>query len=180
MELLRQAEFFLLEAGLVGLAILALRRSSRTVLALAILALLPLVNLGPGNDLVWRASIPALTVLAIEAALALSEGGWTGTLLRKKLVLCCLLAVGAVTPIQEIARAVMLPAWPINTTQTLIGVNCGAYPAHYVAAVRDRLMSHLLRPSEPLGVELGNTTGCSDSGMSNPATGLLYQYGLTQ
>jgi hypothetical protein len=55
MDLLRQAQFFLLEAGLIGLAILVIRRSSEAVLALVILAVLPFAYLGPGNDLVMRA-----------------------------------------------------------------------------------------------------------------------------
>ena len=70
-DLWRQAEFFLLEAGLVGFAILAIRRSAPVALALCVLALLPVVRFGAANDFVMRVSIPSLTVLAIGACLAL-------------------------------------------------------------------------------------------------------------
>ena len=73
-DLSRQAAFFLLEAGFIGFAILAIRRSSAVVLALVILALLPLGKFGAANDLVMRASIPSLAVLAIGAACALTTG----------------------------------------------------------------------------------------------------------
>ena len=96
MDLSRQAAFFLLEAGFIGFAILAIRRSSETVLALVILALLPLVRFGAANDLVMRASIPSLTVLAIGAALALTTGASDAAAWRKKALLASLLAVGAV------------------------------------------------------------------------------------
>ena len=70
-DLWRQAEFFLLEAGLLGLAILSIRRSAAVVLALCVLAVLPVVSFGGANDFVMRVSIPSLTVLAIGACLAL-------------------------------------------------------------------------------------------------------------
>ena len=70
-DLGRHAEFFLLEAGLLGFAILSIRRSAAVVLALCVLAVLPLVSFGAANDFVMRVSIPSLTVLAIGACLAL-------------------------------------------------------------------------------------------------------------
>ena len=73
LDLVRHVEFFVLEAGLIGAAILAIRASRQVVLALAILALLPLVSFGAANDFVMRVSIPSLTVLAIAACRALTE-----------------------------------------------------------------------------------------------------------
>ncbi len=70
-DLLHQAQFFALEAGFIGFAILAIRRSSQVALALGVLALLPVASFGAANDLVMRASIPSLAVLAIGACLAL-------------------------------------------------------------------------------------------------------------
>ena len=54
--------------------------------------LLPFARLGPANDLVMRASIPSLTVLAIGACLALLEKTAGAALWRKKAVLVGLLA----------------------------------------------------------------------------------------
>jgi hypothetical protein len=152
-DLLRQAQFFLLEAGIIGFAILLMRRSIEVALALLILAVLPFAYLGPGNDLVMRASIPSLAVLAIGACLALIGKSVDDRELPKKAFLGGLLAVGAVTPIAEFARAAMLPSWPINLRATLIGANCGKYAPHYVARVSGEAIAHLLRhPSRiPLG-----------------------------
>jgi hypothetical protein len=153
MDLARQVEFFLLEAGLIGFAILAIRRSSEAVLALVILALLPFVSFGGANDLVMRASIPSLTVLAIGAALALTTGASDVAAWRKKALLASLLAVGAVTPVQEFARAAVLPSWPINLQATLIDAWCGQYAPHYVAALRRQAIVRILRPPHPLLAE---------------------------
>jgi hypothetical protein len=153
MKLVRHAQFFLLEAGLVGAAIFALRRSVPVGLALAILAVLPFAYLGPGNDLVMRASIPSLAVLTIAAALALLDETTDRHGLRNKAILAGLLIVGAMTPIAEIARAILLPAWPINTKATLIGASCDTYPPHYVARLGGEELGRILRrPSQlPLG-----------------------------
>jgi len=70
-DLWRQAEFFLLEAGFLGFAILSIRRSAAVILALCVLAVLPFGSFGGANDFVMRVSIPSLTVLAIGACLAL-------------------------------------------------------------------------------------------------------------
>jgi hypothetical protein len=172
--LLRQAQFFLLEAGFIGFAILAIHRSSEVVIALVALALLPLAHLGPGNDIVMRASIPSLAVLAIGACLALTRE-WPGEKVRRnKILLGCLLAIGAVTPIQEFARDVVLPSWPINMQFTLIGVSCGGYPAHYVARLGDQTVTHLMRTPHQLAVEpILDRRSCV-----NPAVNLMWRAGL--
>jgi hypothetical protein len=187
-DLLLQAEFFLLEAGFIGVAILAIRRSSQVALALGVLALLPLVSFGAANDFVMRVSIPSLAVLAIGASLALcGDGSRAGGLptgavrdgppqdraVGKKVLLGCLLAVGAVTPFQEFARAAALPSWPINLEATLIGAACGLYPAHYVARLRGRAVEHILQKVHPLPLGLKQGQACK-----NPAVGLMKERGL--
>jgi hypothetical protein len=171
--LLRQAQFFLLEAGLIGFAVLALRRSGEVVLALLILAILPIVHLGPANDLVMRASIPSLVVLMIGACLVLIEPTRESRGRLKKGVLGGLLLIGAVTPVEEIARAVMLPAWPINREATLIGVNCGGFPAHYVGHLDGGLMGRVMRAPHRLALGPMGRETCT-----NPAWMLMYRYGL--
>jgi hypothetical protein len=61
--------------------------------------------------------------------------------------------VGAITPVAEIARAILLPAWPINLKATLIGADCGHYAPHYVARLRDETLSLLMR--RPHRIALG-------------------------
>jgi hypothetical protein len=169
MDLLRQAQFFLLEAGFIGLAILMIRRSGEAVLALIILAVLPFAYLGPANDLVMRASIPSLAVLMIAACLALVQQGEDRRDARKKLALGALLIVGAVTPAAEFARAAMLPAWPINMAATLIGANCGGFAPHYVARLGGEAIVHVLRPANRLPLGPLGRESCD-----NPAYDLMW------
>jgi hypothetical protein len=172
-SLLRQAQFFLLEAGLIGFAIIALQNSSQLLLALAILAILPIAQFGPGNDLVMRGSIPSLVVLLIAACLAIVAKTPDIHGRRKKFALAFLLLVGAVTPVQEFARAVMLPAWPINFDATLIGVSCGGFAPHYVARLGGEFATRLLR--EPHRLDLGPQ---GRAVCTNPAWSLMYKHGL--
>ncbi len=172
-SLLRQAQFFLLEAGLIGFAILALQKSSQVLLALVILASLPIAQFGPGNDLVMRGSIPSLVVLLIAACLAIIAKTRDIHGRLRKFALAFLLVVGAVTPAQEFARAVMLPAWPINHDATLIGASCGGFAPHYVARLGDEFATHLLR--EPHRLDLGPQ---GREVCTNPAWSLMYKNGL--
>jgi hypothetical protein len=177
-DFMRQGVFFLLEAGLIGCAILTLVRSSELVLALALLALLPLVSFGAANDLAMRASIPSLTVLALGAALALVHAprkageARAGSLTARKAALGLLLLLGAVTPLEEFARAVLLPRWPINLEARLIEAWCGAYPAHYVARLKGQLATYLLRTPQVLAA------GPGASDCHNPAVRLMRERGL--
>ncbi len=170
MDLLRQVQFFLLEAGFIGFAVLTIRGSAEVMLALLILALLPFAYFGPGNDLVMRASIPSLAVLAIGACRALVERTTDRRGLRKKAVLGGLLAVGAVTPIAEFARAAILPTWPINMRATLIGANCGKIPPHYVAKLGGGPIDLLLRRPHHIAFGEQGWDACY-----NPAVDLMWR-----
>jgi hypothetical protein len=164
---LRHAQFVLLEAGLIAIMLLALRVSAFIVVAFVVLALLPVVFFGPGNDLVMRASIPALVVLAIASARTLTEADRAKGL-RYRVGLCVLLAIGAVTPMHEFARAFMLPVWPRNAEATIVGTNCGAYPAHYIARLSREPIGWLLREPQPLAA---GPLVCSNRGLE-----LMWQY----
>jgi hypothetical protein len=173
LDLMQQAQFFLLEAGLIGAAILAIRRSAEVALALVILALLPLIYLGPANDLVMRASIPSLAVLTIGACVALfaPAPAAAAAALRKRAALVGLLVVGAVTPLAEISRAVFLPVWPINETATLIGVNCGQFAPHYVARLGHEVIGRMLRPVHAIALGPQGPSACN-----NPALELMWSW----
>ena len=170
MVLLRHFQFFVLEAGLIGIALLRLRRSVEIYLALGILALLPFAVLGPGNDLVMRASIPSLTVLAIACALALVEPRPDGVM-RPKLALAGLLAIGAVTPVHEIARSFELPVWPINLEATLVDADCGHYPPHYIAQLSDAPITRVLQVPQALVPGPVRAANCD-----NPAFFLMWMW----
>ena len=168
MGVLRQLQFFLLEVGLIGFTVLALRWSWEIALALVVLLILPLVNFGPGNDLVMRASIPSLAVLAIGVCRVLTEKSADPKDVRKKLVLGCMLAVGAVTPVQEFARAILFPTWPVDLEATLIGAACGRYPPHYTAHLDGQLAARLIRAPHPVPPEPPGHNSCF-----NPALWLM-------
>jgi hypothetical protein len=171
LDLLQQAQFFLLEAGFVGAAILAIRPSAQVVLAMVVLAFLPLVYLGPGNDLVMRASIPSLAVLTVGACLALAPQTGDTAGVRKKAALVALLLIGAVTPIEEIARSIFLPAWPINLQATLIGASCGSYAPHYVARLEGGTVDRMLRPAHRIPLGPQGPAACA-----NPALELMWSW----
>jgi hypothetical protein len=180
-DFLRQGGFFALEAGLIGAAVLMLVRSSDLVLALLILAVLPALRFGVSNDLAMRASIPSLVVLALAAARALTQITPEPRALAaapgfpvpaRKAVLAALLIVGAVTPLQEFARAVLLPTWPANLQARLIEAFCGAHPPHYVARLTGGLAAALLRAPQTIAPP-PNPVACS-----NPARRLMQERGL--
>jgi len=170
MSLLRQTEFFLLEAGLIGIAIALIRPSIELYIALAVLAVLPAVYLGPNNDLVMRASIPALTVLAICAVNALLDEKRLTHMCRKKALLGVLLLIGVMTPISEISRAIIFPVWPINHQATLIGTNCGGFPPHYVAEIGGQHIMQVLRTPSRLALGPLGPESCD-----NPAREIMYR-----
>ena len=88
-----------------------LRRADLWVILVVLLAV-PLYQIG-GNDFVMRASIPALALLAI----AFAERAWpAGEALRpeRTRIALAVLAIGAITPLSEIVRAVRMPTYRIS------------------------------------------------------------------
>jgi hypothetical protein len=171
LSVLRQVQFFLLEAGLLGMAVLLVSPSAELIVALVVLLLLPCVSLGPGNDLVMRASIPSLVVLMLGACRALLEKPTQPRAKRARIAVGVLLVIGAVTPIAELARAVKLPRWPINMEATLIGVSCGTYPPHYVAGLQDQALARILRAPSRLDLGPQGPKQCD-----NPGLDLMWAY----
>lgn len=153
MALVRILQFFVLEVGIVGWIVCALRPSALSIIALIVLLVLPITDVGPINDLVMRASIPSLAVLAIAVCMALTPPveSARATILRR--ILIVFLCAGAVTPLQEIARSFVQPRWAPRTDVTLVGASCGRYWHHYIAKLDESPLRHLLRtPSAlPLG-----------------------------
>ncbi|MFH1921857.1 MAG: hypothetical protein ABIP48_18480 [Planctomycetota bacterium] len=101
--------FFCLEVGILAWAVARIdpfddgRSKGLFVAALAFLFLLPFFRYGGVNDLVMRASIPSLFVLAVFVARAiLRQGADRG----KKWVLIVVLALGAANPFAEVYRHV--------------------------------------------------------------------------
>lgn len=137
---MRYAEFVVLEFLVLGvLLLLHFRRDAMLIAALAVLLVLPLIHFGPYNDLVMRASIPALAVLAIRLGDWFGPA-WTSTAAaagerqedpRASLAML-VFAVGVFTPLLELSRPLVAPAWDFDLTRNLIRATNGVAP-HYLA-----------------------------------------------
>ena len=144
----RYLTFALLEFALLSLVLLVFLRHSRPIfwLAFAILALLPLLRFGPSNDLLMRASIPALVVLLI-LTLGVIEDIPAGAAVRAApLALGVLLVLGAVTPYNEFWRASALPAWPPNLHASLADFSRGGTIPNYFGRLDRGDLKALLKP----------------------------------
>jgi hypothetical protein len=141
----RYVEFVLLEFAFI--AALLLRRFPRDPLlfgAFAVLLLLPFYRFGPANDLAMRASIPALTLLAIRLGQWLSQPRESLSDLQWRCVAVVLLAIGAVTPSMEVARIFIEPRWNMDTRHDLVEVSHGRAP-HYLTPLDQPWPDRFLR-----------------------------------
>lgn len=144
--------FCLLEFGLLALVLFRLTAfSTATRIAVALLCLLPFYVYGPYNDLAMRASIPALTVLALTCVEPLTEqrhSAW-------HVILLCVLSIGMLGSLQEPIRGVMGPRWkplgkPIPDVVSLEFEKAkDRFPTHYFAQPDQRGTNRFLRRPGP-------------------------------
>lgn len=137
--------FVLMEFAVLGFALFPVLRHSRGILALAmsVLALLPLITLGPSNDLLLRVSTPSLVLVAILCLHALFDNGPPLRFRRGFIVV--VLLIGANTPFNELWRAATWRHWPADYTRTFLDIQKGYLPSHYVGRLDDPLLLNLLR-----------------------------------
>lgn len=137
--------FVLMEFALLALTLFPLLKHSRGIflLAMGMLFLLPLATLGPSNDLLLRVSTPSLVLLAILTMRALTFGNESNP--ARRAVIAAMLCVGAHTPFNEAARAILWPAWQPDYTRTLVDVQQGHLPAHYIGRLSDPVLGAVLR-----------------------------------
>ncbi len=151
--------FSALEWALVaGIAWALGQRSWLIALAAVELMVLPLGHFGPGNDLVMRGSIPALTVVMMALLNALfdhrsAEAAVTNTAtesptrrwhwLASRPMLVVLVAVGAVTPLMELERAFEPGPRYREDDKSLAEVH--GKPWHYVAPLRHAWLPQVLK-----------------------------------
>lgn len=147
--------FCLLEFGILVLILARLTQFNAPMrIAVAVLCLLPLYFYGPGNDLAMRASIPALTVLALATVRPLANSGqglW-------RVMLGLVLAIGALGAAQEPLRAVLTPRWSPHMQTIPHSVMTEhpdtkvLFPAHYFAHRDNSTLQSLLRTPAPTDV----------------------------
>jgi hypothetical protein len=149
MHLMDYAVFVVFEFAILAFALWRLKPSAPLLMAVAILLLLPLRRFGPGNDLVMRASIPALLVLC-AAALQVIEQGVARRRWGEAAILALVLSVGAVTPMHEILRATLQTAWSPNLNGSLLDIQGGRAPAHYAGRLDRPALAAILNSPDPV------------------------------
>lgn len=139
--------FIALECGFIVL-VLFLLRADKLLLAVSLvtLLLLPLVRMGPGNDIVMRGSIPALTMICLLTVVQLQRKELFHNPLLG-LSLLAILSIGAVTPLQEFYRAFAEPRWDVEELD-LITVSHGVPPLHYMARLNQPALIWLFKKPE--------------------------------
>ncbi len=128
-----------------------LHKRDRLLLAVTgtVLILLPLFYLGPSNDLVMRASIPALMMLCILTLQAV--GNSSGVSSGRRLRIILVLVLGAVTPLQEFIRAMTNERWAPRLDLSLYEAAGRSLPPHYSASLDQSCLKALFRePSASL------------------------------
>ena len=134
-----------LEFGILALLLARLKAFNRIVgLATVVLCLLPLYRFGYGNDIVMRASIPALLIFALASVTPLAAPGRNDW----RIILTLVLGIGILGSIQEPIRAILTPRWPM-TDMTLIEASAKfsgiPEPVTYVTRLTQPDMKLLLR-----------------------------------
>jgi hypothetical protein len=144
--------FIGLEVLLYIVAILACperQRFRKSVLTITVLSLLsiPFGKIGTSVDFVMRVSIPALAMLAISTADILVDPNreQSGILRWTQILLLVALTIGSVTPLGELARAILYPHSPELTCNYMEVVPNGADT--YVTKLSQ--LPALIRPEVP-------------------------------
>ncbi|MCP5248792.1 MAG: hypothetical protein H6942_09725 [Candidatus Accumulibacter sp.] len=150
--LLSYLSFTVLEFGALALALSLRLRHSYGILLIAggTLALLPFLAFGPSNDLLLRASVPALIMLMILTLTVFQPAGGAPERRDTPWLIVVVLAIGAFSPAYEFGRAATVRRWLPDYAPTLIDRQGGAFPAHYVGRLDRADMRLLLRDPVPV------------------------------
>ena len=116
-------------------------------LALAILLILPFTFFGPSNDLLLRASVPPLLILATHVLTLFDRP----SLHRATFpwAIAVVLVVGAATPFNEMWRAMAWPAYPPNYNVSLLEATKGYIPPHYIGKLDLPWLAGMLKTPLP-------------------------------
>ena len=147
----RYVQFVLVEFLVLAVLLMRhFRRDAILITAALVLLLLPLFKFGPYNDLVMRASIPALAVLAIRLGQWFSEL-WASTDAQSggeedysASIAMFVFAIGVLTPLLEISRVLVAPIWTPDVSRTVLKATNGNAP-HYLAPANQTWPKQFLR-----------------------------------
>lgn len=140
--------FIIVEFLVLALVLWQFQPSSPLFVSIVILLLLPFKCFGPSNDLVMRASIPALTILCITVLLCFDREIFKTNRIAA-LALVLILAIGAETPIHEIIRALTAERWQPDTEHSLLDTQHGIPPAHYIGQLNQAGLIWLMKEPKP-------------------------------
>jgi hypothetical protein len=165
------AAFIALEVGPYLLALAFIGRSGRfggaTLLIVAgSLLLIPFGQIGPNSEFVARASIPALAILSLALAEALAGRGEDARFWRGVIVVA--FAIGLVTPVFEIGRALTYPPAPAILC-SYMGVVPGGVPTYVVPLER---VPAPLRPEAPARISPHDPQACFSGPWPEPLINL--------
>lgn len=143
-------QFVGFEFGILALLLRPAITAHRQMLGLALilLLLLPLIRLGPSNDLMLRISTPCLIVLLLLVIAEFSKRSTNPQWSWRTVGLVAVLAAGAVTPGFEIARAFLWKRTPPNYGQTLVEAQRGYLAPHYLGKLDLPLLKILFKAPE--------------------------------
>lgn len=141
--------FVIFEFAIIALLVFPAVDRRLFITAVATLLVLPLLSIGPGNDLAMRGSIPSLGVLCIGAVNAFAHPKRPIGVYRRWLLVVVLL-MGAVTPYFEFSRAIARKPWAPNPDFTLIDANNGAIAHHYLVPRNHSPLAAALNNPAPL------------------------------
>jgi hypothetical protein len=121
----------------------------------ACLLLMPFLQIGESFDFMMRASIPALAILAVMVTDALLRAGSGNLALLQRLALPALfaaMALGAVTPLLELRRAVAFKPPPPIMCNMITAMNQAVWLAHTTSATYLTPLERVpaaIRPADP-------------------------------
>jgi hypothetical protein len=139
--------FVMMEFGILAIALWRLLERGRDVLAMSILLLLalPFVRLGPGNDIVMRASIPAQAMLCLLLITVVTRPSARSDKVIAQAVAAGFVAVASVTATFEMGRAVVGGRWDANYSVSMREQQMGRLPPHYVGRFDGQLLGAILK-----------------------------------
>jgi hypothetical protein len=132
------------------------------LLIVASLLLIPFYKLGQSNDFAMRVSIPALTLLAANFAITLTESIASGSRLVWARVATLTLLIGGATGAVEIRRALITPAAPISDCGLMQAWGQSPYATFPKAAyvVNLAALPAWMRPQAPADAPATTTAQC--------------------
>lgn len=144
--LFRYIMFVSFEFGILAFVLLWVWPSAPLWVATGVLLALPMFSFGPGNDLVMRASVPALLVLCASCLTLIDRDAWRGHM-GDAVALAVILPLGAITPINEMVRALDNSRWEANLERGILDTQPNrSRPPHYMARLNRPLLAWLLKP----------------------------------